>query len=77
MKWNKKFQYPESIKSLKKTFESNIPSVSLILKETMPEEKKLALRNWMEKVGIKDSQKSKIDASKISAFMHNYIEKFL
>ena len=41
MKWNKKFQYPESIKSLKKTFESNIPSVSLILKETMPEEKKL------------------------------------
>ena len=77
MKWNKKFHYPESIKSLKKTFESNIPSVSLILKETMPEEKKLALRNWMEKVGIKEAEKIKIDASKRGALMHNYIEKFL
>ncbi len=77
MKWKEKFQYPESTKTLQKSFKSKIPSVSLILKETMPEEKKIALKNWIERVGKTEADKIKIDASKRGDLMHGYIEKFL
>jgi uncharacterized protein (UPF0335 family) len=57
MKWNKKFKYPESTKSIQKSFKAKLPSVSTILKETMSDEKRLAIQKWMERVGNEEAEK--------------------
>ena len=77
MKWNKKFKYPESTKSIQKSFKAKLPSVSTILKETMSDEKKLAIQKWMERVGNEEAEKIKKDASSRGDKMHIYIDNFL
>ncbi len=77
MKWNKKFKYPESTKSIQKSFKAKLPSVSTILKETMSDEKKLAIQKWMERVGNEEAKKIKKDASSRGDKMHIYIDNFL
>ena len=77
MRWVNKFKYPLSTKIIQNLYEDKIPSVSKILKETMSEEKKKALQNWIDKVGREEANKVKVDASKRGDFMHQYIEQFL
>ena len=55
MKWNKKFDYPPSTRSLvmgQRHYDignDKLPSVTTILSQTQPEEKKAKLAEWQQK----------------------------
>ena len=59
MKWNKRFEYPASIRSLindQRHYdigEEKLPSVTTILQATQSAEKKAILAKWKQKVGEK------------------------
>jgi len=53
------------------------PSVTTILSATKSEEEKAALANWISRVGVKESNKIKTEASSRGTSMHTYIEEFL
>ena len=83
MKWNNKFNYPKSSRSIEDGLrkylfgDEKLPSVTSILSQTKSEEEKAALANWKERVGRKEANKIKIEASKRGTSMHTYIEDFL
>ncbi len=83
MKWNKKFNYPKSSRSIEDGMrkylfgEDKLPSVTSILQATKSEEDKAALENWKQRVGHKEANKIKIEASSRGTSMHSYIEDFL
>ena len=83
MKWSNKFNYPKSHKSnengLRKYvvgFEK-LPSVTSILQVTKSDEDKAALENWKNRVGLKEANRIKSEASNRGTSMHSYIEDFL
>ena len=83
MKWSNKFNYPKSHKSnengLRKYvvgFEK-LPSVTSILQVTKSDEDKAALENWKNRVGYKEANRIKSEASNRGTSMHSYIEDFL
>ena len=57
MKWNKKFEYPASIREVinnKRHYaidDTKLPSVTTILQATQTEEKKASLERWKQRVG--------------------------
>ena len=83
MKWNKKFTYPKSSRSIENGFrkylfgEEKLPSVTSILQATKTEEDKASLELWKERVGHKEANKIKTEASNRGPSMHSYIENFL
>ena len=83
MKWNNKFNYPKSTRSIedghrKYSFgEEKLPSVTSILSATKSEEEKAALANWRERVGYKEANRIKTEASSRGTSMHTYIEDYL
>ena len=83
MKWNNKFIYPKSTRSIedghRKYFlgEEKLPSVTTILSATKSEEEKAALANWKERVGFKEANRIKTEASSRGTSMHSYIEDYL
>ncbi len=83
MKWNNKFNYPKSSRSVengmrKYLFDNEkLPSVTSILQATKSEEDKAALENWKQRVGHKEANKIKTEASSRGTSMHSYIEDFL
>ena len=83
MKWNNKFSYPKSMRSVfngsrhYSVNQERLPSVTSILKETESEEKKASIANWKARVGIAESNRIKIDASNRGTLMHTYLEKYL
>lgn len=83
MKWNKKFIYPTSSRSLIKDerhYDVNatkLPSVTTILQATQPEEKRLALEAWKKRIGNVEADKVKNDAATRGTAMHTHLEKFL
>jgi len=83
MKWNNKFIYPKSLRSIedgsrKYLFgEEKLPSVTSILQATKSEEDKASLELWKERVGHKEANKIKNEASRRGTSMHSYIEDFL
>ena len=83
MKWNNKFNYPKSSRSIedgvrKYLFgEEKLPSVTSILQATKSDEDKAALENWKQRVGAQQANKIKIEASNRGTSMHTYIEDFL
>lgn len=83
MQWNKKFNYPTSSKSFeygqrKYLFgDKKLPSVTTILQATKSEEDKASLELWKERVGHKEANKIKNEASSRGTSMHSYIEDFL
>ena len=83
MKWNNKFNYPKSSRSIENGFrkylfgEKKLPSVTSILQATKSEEDKAALENWKQRVGYKEANKIKNEASSRGTSMHSYIEDFL
>jgi len=83
MKWNTKFNYPKSSRSIegglrKYLFgDEKLPSVTSVLKSTMSEEDKASLENWKERVGHVEANKIKNEATNRGTSMHSYIEDFL
>ena len=83
MKWNNKFIYPKSTRSIINGSRhynlngSNLPSVTTILKATQSEEDKAGLAAWKERVGHKEAERIKNEASNRGSSMHSYIEQFL
>ena len=83
MKWNNKFNYPKSTRSIEDGMrkylfgDERLPSVTSILQATKSEEDKAALENWKQRVGHKEANKIKTEASSRGTSMHSYIEDFL
>ena len=83
MKWNNKFIYPKSTRSIEDGLrkylfgEEKLPSVTSILQATKTEEDKASLELWKERVGHKEANKIKNEASSRGTSMHSYIEDFL
>ena len=83
MKWNNKFNYPKSSRSIENGYrkyllgDEKLPSVTTILSQTKSEEEKAALTNWKERVGYKEANRIKTEASTRGTSMHTYIEDYL
>ena len=83
IKWNNKFNYLKSSRSnengMRKYLFNNkkLPSVTSILQATKSEEDKAALENWKQRVGYKEANKIKTEASSRGTSMHSFIEDFL
>ena len=83
MKWNKKFNYPTSSRSVLNCSrhyavnQQRLPSVTAILSLTKPEEDKAALAAWKLRVGEKESERIKNAASANGTKMHNLLESYL
>ena len=69
MIWNNKFNYPKSSRSFENGMrkylfdDEKLPSVTSILQATKSEEDKAALENWKQRVGYKEANKIKTEAS--------------
>ena len=83
MKWNSKFFYPKSMRSMisgSRMYAVNqekLPSVTSILQATQSEEKKASLANWKARVGVTEANRIKNDASSRGTSMHSFLEKYL
>ena len=83
MKWNNKFNYPKSSRSIENGMrkylfgDEKLPSVTSILQATKSEEDKASLENWKQRVGYKEANKIKTEASSRGTSMHSFIEDFL
>ena len=83
MKWNNKYNYPKSQRSIENGFrkylfgDEKLPSVTTILSQTKSEEEKAALENWKKRVGYKEANRIKTEASTRGTSMHSYIEDYL
>jgi genome maintenance exonuclease 1 len=83
MEWNNKFTYPKSTRSIINGSRhynldgSSLPSVTTILKATQSEEDKAGIAAWKERVGHKEAERIKNEASTRGSSMHSYIEQFL
>ena len=83
MKWNNKFIYPKSTRSIVNGSRhysidnSNLPSVTSILSATKSEEDKAGIEAWKARVGHKEAERIKNEASSRGTSMHSYLESFL
>ena len=83
MQWNKKYDYPKSIRSTEDGIrryligEKKLPSVTAILDATKSEEDKAALANWRERTGQKEAEAITKAASSRGSKMHAYLESYL
>ena len=83
MKWNNRFIYPKSTRSIVNGSRhysienSSLPSVTAILSATKSEEDKAALAAWKERVGHKEAERIKNEASSRGTSMHTYLESFI
>jgi hypothetical protein len=83
MKWNKKFTYPKSVRSLingKRHYSIDnrkLPSVTTILSATQSEEKRQSLANWRARLGAGAANKVMNDAAVRGTSMHTYLEAYI
>ena len=83
MKWNIKFNYPKSSRSnedgMRKYLlgDEKYPSVTSILSLTKSQEDKASLKLWKQRVGFKEANRIKTDASIRGTSLHSYIEDWL
>ena len=83
MIWNKRFEYPASVRSLIDNqrhydiYGSKLPSVTTILQATIPEEKRRILSEWKQKVGEKKADQIRDDAATRGTIMHRIIEGYV
>mgnify|MGYP003135321117 FL=1 len=82
-KWNKKFDYPASIRSLvndQRHYEigqEKLPSVTTILQATQSDEKKAILSKWRQNVGENKAEEIKNEAANRGTIMHRILEGYL
>ena len=80
MKWNKRFKYPKSVRSLqdgKRHYEvgdEKLPSVTTILGATQSDEKRESLAKWIKKKGKNEADRVKNEAAKRGSAMHSILE---
>jgi len=83
MKWNKRFDYPESIRSLVNNQrhydvgEEKLPSVTTILSATQSDEKKASLAKWRQNVGENKAESIMNEAANRGTIMHRILEGYL
>ena len=83
MERNSKFTYPKSARSIINGSRhylidnSRLPSVTAILSATKSDEDKAGIAAWKERVGHKEAERIKIEASNRGSSMHAFLEKYL
>ena len=83
MQWNKKFNYPPSVRSLIDNqrhydiYGDKLPSVTTILQATQSAEKKASLLKWKQKVGDNEADRIRDDAAARGTIMHRIIEGYV
>ena len=83
MKWNKKYNYPSSTRSIyqgHRHYALNsqmLPSVTSIIEMTKTDREKESLASWKQRVGEKESAVISSEAAKRGSEMHSNIEQFL
>ena len=83
MKWNKRFKYPASIRSVINggrhydIGQEKLPSVTTILQATQSPEKKAILAKWKQKVGEKKADEIRDTAAARGTVMHRIIEGYI
>ena len=83
MKWNKKYHYPKSSRSLingSRHYTLNnqiLVSVTSVLNMTKSESEKESLKAWQDRTGFKESLRIKNEAAQRGTEMHSLIENFL
>jgi genome maintenance exonuclease 1 len=83
LKWNKRFKYPASIRSLindQRHYDigqEKLPSVTTILQATQSPEKKAILAKWKQKVGEKKADEIRDTAAARGTVMHRIIEGYI
>ena len=85
MKFVKKYVYPrstrEAIAGLRHYTvdgqEEKLPSVTTVLGQTQPKEKRESLDRWREKVGLREAEKITRDAAIRGTAMHKYLEDLI
>ncbi len=82
MKWNNKFNYPKSSRSIENGMrkylfdDEKLPSVTSILQATKSDEDKATLANWVERVGKNEANRIKTEASTRGNNLHKYLEDY-
>ena len=83
MKWNKKFIYPTSSRSLidgKRHYDiehTKLPSVTTILSATQSEEKKASLAAWKARLGAQAADRVRDIAALRGTAMHTYLDAYI
>ena len=83
MKWNKRFDYPESFRSLVNdqrhydVGDEKLPSVTTILSATQSDEKKASLSKWRQNVGENKADFIMNEAANRGTIMHRVLEGYL
>jgi ATP-dependent exoDNAse (exonuclease V) beta subunit len=83
IKWNKKFEYPKTIREAIEgqrhyvINDEKLPSVTTILSATQSEEKKASLERWKQNVGEQTAENIKNTAANRGSIMHHIIESYL
>ena len=83
MKWNKKFIYPKSSRSLingKRHYDieqTKLPSVTTIISATQSEEKKKSLADWQARLGDTAADRVRDVAALRGTAMHTYLEAYV
>ena len=83
MERNSKFTYPKSTRSIINGSRhylidnSRLPSVTSILSATKSEEDKAGIAAWKERVGHKEAERIKIEASNRGSSLHKFLESYL
>jgi len=83
MKWNKKFIYPKTMRSLvngKRHYdikEEKLPSVTTILAATQSEEKRKSLANWQARMGQQRADRIRDLSAMRGTAMHTYLEGYI
>ena len=83
MKWNKRFSYPPSTRSLvmgQRHYEidnEKLPSVTTILSQTQSEEKRKSLANWQARMGKQNADRIRDISALRGTAMHTYLEGYL
>jgi genome maintenance exonuclease 1 len=83
MKWNKRFIYPTSSRSLineERHYDidaEKLPSVTTILQATQSDEKKASLAAWKTRVGEVEANRTRDQAAERGTSMHSILEGYL
>ena len=85
MKWNKRFEYPTSMRSMiggKRHYDidagnKKLPSVTTILGQTQSKEKQESLSRWRDRVGINEATRITDTAAARGTAMHNILEAYV
>ena len=83
LKWNKKFIYPTSTRSLLNdervydVSQEKLPSVTTILSATQPQDKLDSIAKWKAKVGEVEADRIKNTAANRGTIMHSMLEGYI